>query len=498
VSTQVPGDPRPGDGGGPPSDDLYADPPSTDEPVVDDPFIFDDPEAQARHERRLERERRRRERAERRSVRGGLKGVLGRKRTASGDGVPAPPAGATPTDGSGTVERPRTPTEEPRTPTEEPTTARPTRMQRARAGVRRRLPNRPPTETVRRRRIAAIVALAIAAIVVWLGLALFQPFGGDGDDRVVVKIPKGAAAGDVGEILERKGVISGGPPLVSGSTLFRLRLSMAGKGDQIQSGSYVLATGMTYGAAIDELTAPPSQRPTPVVIPEGYTRDQIAKIASDTGLNGNYKKATKSSKQLNLGRYGAKGAKNLEGFLFPATYELQRRSGVEDLVERQIEEFRRNFKEVDMDYARSKNLTPYDVLIIASMIDREVQVPSERKLVAEVIYNRLEVGEPLYIDATIRYATGNYDKPLTQSELETDSPYNTRLNAGLPPGPIGNPGLDAIEAAADPGRGNNRFFVVKPGTCGEHFFTGSEQEFNAAADRYQRALEREGGSPTEC
>ena len=151
-----------------------------------------------------------------------------------------------------------------------------------------------------------------------------------------------------------------------------------------------------------------------------------------------------------------------------------------------------------MDYARSKNLTPYDVLIIASMIDREVQVPSERKLVAEVIYNRLEVGEPLYIDATIRYATGNYDKPLTQSELETDSPYNTRLNAGLPPGPIGNPGLDAIEAAADPGRGNNRFFVVKPGTCGEHFFTGSEQEFNAAADRYQRALEREGGSPTEC
>jgi UPF0755 protein len=205
-----------------------------------------------------------------------------------------------------------------------------------------------------------------------------------------------------------------------------------------------------------------------------------------------------SSKQLNLGRYGAKRAKNLEGFLFPATYELQRRSSVEDLVGRQLEEFRRNFKKVDMDYARSKNLTPYDVLIIASMIDREVQVPRERKLVAEVIYNRLEVGEPLYIDATIRYATGNYDKPLTQSELETNSPYNTRLAAGLPPGPIGNPGLDAIEAAADPGRGNNRFFVVKPGTCGEHFFTGSEQEFNAAADRYQRALEREGGSPTEC
>jgi UPF0755 protein len=491
VSTRVPRDPRPGDGGGPPSDDLYGDPPSTGEPLIDDPFSFDDPEAQARQERRLERERRRRERAERRSARGGLKGVFGRKRTASGDGVPAAPTGAAATDGSGAVEqRPM--------PTEEPTTVRPTRMQRARAGVRRRLPNRPPAETVRRRRIAAIVALAIGAIVVWLGLALFQPLGGDGDGRVVVKIPKGAAAGEVGEILERKGVISGGPPLVSGSTLFRLRLSMAGKGDEIQSGSYVLDSGMSYGAAIDELTAPPSQRPTPVVIPEGYTRDQIARIAKDSGLKGNYKKATVSSNQLNLGRYGANRAENLEGFLFPATYELQRRSSVEDLVGRQLEEFRRSFKKVDMDYARSKNLTPYDVLIIASMIDREVQVPRERKLVAEVIYNRLEIGEPLYIDATIRYATGNYDKPLTQSELETDSPYNTRLAAGLPPGPIGNPGLDAIEAAADPGRGNNRFFVVKPGTCGEHFFTGSEQEFNAAADRYQRALEREGGSPTEC
>jgi UPF0755 protein len=503
VSTRVPGDRRPGEGGGPASGDLYGDPPSTDEPLVDDPFIFDDPEARARHERRLERERRRRERAQRRSegaklAAGGLKAVFGRKRKGSGDGVPAAPTGEAATDGSGPDEQPAPPVDQPEPPVEQPTTARPTRMQRARAGVRRRMPNRPPAEAVRRRRIAAIVALAIGAIVVWLGLALFQPFGGDGDGKVVVKVPKGATADDVGEILERKDVISGGPPLVSGSTLFRLRLSMAGKSDQIQSGSYVLASGMSYGAAIDELTAPPSQRPTPVVIPEGYTRDQIAGIAKDTGLRGNYKKATVRSKQLNLGRYGAKGAKNLEGFLFPATYELQRRSSVEDLVERQLDEFRRNIKKVDMSYARSKNLTPYDVLIIASMVDREVQVPRERKLVAEVIYNRLKVGEPLSIDATIRYATGNYDKPLTQSELETDSPYNTRLNAGLPPGPIGNPGLDAIEAAADPGRGNNRFFVVKPGTCGEHFFTGSEQEFNAAADRYQRALEREGGSPTEC
>ncbi len=443
--------------------------PGTGERPVDevtpiDPFSFDDPEARAREERRLERERRRREREQRR---------LGVTRPSS--------------DGSNAVEQ--------------PTAVRPTRVQRARAGmagVRRRLPSRPSSTAIRRRRLAAVVAIAIAAVALWVVLALFQPFGGDGEGKVVVTIPKGATASEVGDILERKGVISGGPPFVSGSTLFRLRLSMAGKSDDIPSGSYTLASGMSYGAAIDELTASPAERGTTAVIPEGYTRDQIAKIASDAGLKGNYKKATLSSKQIDLKRYGAGDAKNLEGFLFPATYELQPHSSVDDLVAQQLKEFRRDFARVDLSYAKSKNLTPYDVLIIASMIDREVQVPSERRLVAEVIYNRLAAGQPLGIDATIRYATGNYDEPLKESELAIDSPYNTRLVAGLPPTPIGNPGLDAIEAAADPGRGDNRWFVVKPGTCGEHVFADTEQEFNKAADRYERALEREGGSPTEC
>ncbi|MGH2963078.1 MAG: endolytic transglycosylase MltG, partial [Solirubrobacterales bacterium] len=355
-----------------------------------------------------------------------------------------------------------------------------------------------PTAAIWRRRTAAVAVLAVAALVVWLLFAFFQPFGGDGEGKVVVTVPKGASASQVGDILERRGVISGGTPLVSGGTMFRLRLSMAGKTEEVQSGSYTLASGMSYGAAIDELTAPPSQRGTTVVAPEGYTRDQIAKVAADAGLDGSYKKATVSSREIDLKDYGAQRADHLEGFLFPATYELEARAGVEDLVSQQLREFERNFDKVDLDYARSKNLTSYDVLIVASMVDREVQVPSERKLVAEVIYNRLATGEPLAIDATIRYATNNYDEQLTESELDIDSPYNTRLVAGLPPTPIGNPGLAAIEAAADPGRGDNRFFVVKPGTCGEHTFTDSEEEFNQAAERYQRALQREGGSPTEC
>ncbi|HSJ16467.1 MAG TPA: endolytic transglycosylase MltG, partial [Solirubrobacterales bacterium] len=367
----------------------------------------------------------------------------------------------------------------------------------ARAAVRR-ASRRPSPDVVRRRRLAAGAVAAVGVVFLWLLVAFFQPFGGGGEGKVVVTIPNGASASEVGEILEEKGVISGGPPFVSGSTLFRWRLTMAGKQDDIPSGSYTLASGMSYGAAIDELTASPAERGITVVIPEGYTREQIAGVADDVGLKGDYMRASKSSNAVDLKRYGAKGAPSLEGFLYPATYELKPGASADDLVAQQLAAFEQNFRKVDLKYAESKNLTPYDVLTIASMIDREVQIPRERPLVGEVIYNRLEIGEPLSIDATIRYATGNFDRPLKESELAIDSPYNTRLVAGLPPSPIGNPGLDAIEAAADPGRGDNRFYVVKPGTCGEHVFTDSEREFNEAADRYQRALEREGGSPTEC
>jgi UPF0755 protein len=169
-----------------------------------------------------------------------------------------------------------------------------------------------------------------------------------------------------------------------------------------------------------------------------------------------------------------------------------------DLVQLQVQNFRRRIKAVNMKYARSKNLTTYDVLIIASMIEREVQVPRERKLVAAVIYNRLHDGMPLGIDATTRFAVGNYTRPLTNLQLDSPSPYNTRLRAGLPPGPIGNPGLATIEAAAQPAKVDYLFYVVKPGTCGEHNFSSNDAQFARDQAAYQRALEAKGSSPTSC
>jgi UPF0755 protein len=152
-----------------------------------------------------------------------------------------------------------------------------------------------------------------------------------------------------------------------------------------------------------------------------------------------------------------------------------------------------------MGYARSKNLTTRDVVTIASMIEREAGVASQRKLVAAVIYNRLREGMPLGIDATTRFATGNYDRPLTESELAVDSPYNTRTHAGLPPGPIDSPGLASIEAAAHPARIDYLYYVTEPGACGKLAFSTTAAEFEADAARYDEAREAAGGaSPDSC
>jgi UPF0755 protein len=254
----------------------------------------------------------------------------------------------------------------------------------------------------------------------------------------------------------------------------------------------VLAVALVLGGVAAALAYRHFHRATPppavlktitVTIPEGYSREQTALVAKEAGLEGSYMKASKGH----------------EGFLFPDTFELEQGAPASDLVQLQLEDFKRRIAGVDMSYARSKNLTTRDVVTIASMIEREAQLEKERPLIAAVIYNRLREGMPLGIDATIRFATGNYDQPLTESELALDSPYNTRLNAGLPPGPIGSPGLASIEAAAHPAKVDYLYYVVKPGTCGEDSFSSSAAEFEADVAAYNEAREAAGGeSPDSC
>jgi uncharacterized YceG family protein len=169
--------------------------------------------------------------------------------------------------------------------------------------------------------------------------------------------------------------------------------------------------------------------------------------------------------------------KNAEGFLFPATYDFVAATTSRQLVQDQLQAFCANWRQVNRSYATSKNLTAYDILKIASMIERETLAPDERRLVAAVIYNRLHDQMALGIDATLRYGLNiSPTKSILESQLQNPTPYNTRLHLGLPPTPIANPGLASIQAAAHPAKVDYLYFVRKPDKV-HNFFTASASAF---------------------
>ncbi len=239
--------------------------------------------------------------------------------------------------------------------------------------------------------------------------------------------------------------------------------------------------------ATTKVAAPP--KPLRIVFPEGFTRREMA--ARVTAVNEiaqrkrhvrprlselAYLRATaRSTLPARLAGDGKR--RSLEGFLFPATYEFLPTTTSAQLVRKQLTAFRRVWAKLDLRYARSKNLTRYDVLIIASMIEKEAVAPEERKLIAAVIYNRLKARMALGIDATIRYGLGvPGTQALRQSQLDDPTPYNTRVHRGLPPTPIANPGLASLRAAAHPARVGYLYFVRKPDKM-HHFFTASYSDF---------------------
>lgn len=256
----------------------------------------------------------------------------------------------------------------------------------------------------------------------------------------------------------------------------------------------LLGGGAAAAFAVHHRSAPPPPPTTirqlrqfRIVFPEGFTRAQmavrvraVAKIAKRESRRkvrlseAAYLAATKRPRAIP--GFGSK-PRPLEGFLFPDTYDFDRTSTSAQLVAEQLQEFETEWKTLNLSYARSKNLTPYDVLTIASILEGEAQVPSELPLVSAVIYNRLKDGMTLGMDSTLRYGLHvPGTQALTQSELANPTPYNTRLHAGLPPTPIGNPGLAALQAAAHPAHVDYLYFVRKPDHR-HHYFTANYQDF---------------------
>ncbi len=339
-----------------------------------------------------------------------------------------------------------------------------------------------------------LVALVVV-VVLFVANAVIEPFKGDGAGSVAVKIPAGVNAGDVGSILADRGV-------VSSAFFFELRATLGGDRGNLRAGVYRLRKGMSNGAALAVLTEVKAAAAViKVVLPEGPARSEIAPVVKKQGVSGSYISASVSSTKLNPRSYGAPAnVKSLEGFLFPATYELLKKAPTaRRLVDDQMVAFKRNFASVDMSYAKKKNLTAFDVVTLASIIEREVFLDRDRALVAAVFYNRLRQSISLGADATTRFAVSNWSKPLTVSELNSPSKYNTRRFSGLPPGPIGNPGLASIKAAAKPAKSDYLFFVVAPCRNGGLSFAKTDAEFQKLRAIYNNKRAALGGKdPSRC
>jgi UPF0755 protein len=319
-------------------------------------------------------------------------------------------------------------------------------------------------------RAFSLVPLVLAAVVIWFAIELFEPFGGSPHGSVTVVVPAHSSASQIGTLLEHDGVISSG-------FFFNLRATLDGERGHLRAGTYHFQLGMSYASVLTALTkAPKAAQTTQLTISEGHTRQYIAGLLRRQRIKGNYVAATRSSKLLNPHTYGApRHVASLEGFLFPDTFSLVDPVRVSALVADQLRDFKQRFATVNLGYAHRKHLSDYDVVKIASLIEAEAASDRARPLVASVIYNRLADGMMLQFDSTTRYATGNFTRPLTVSQLHSTSPYNTHTHLGLPPTPIDSPGVASIQAAAHPARSHYLYFFAKPCSNATVFATSYAQ-----------------------
>ncbi len=328
-----------------------------------------------------------------------------------------------------------------------------------------------------RRKYALLAALTV--LLLMAGILLFRhyfcPTRGETPVRVVIE--EGENASSIGEKLHAEGV-------VTSATLFRILAWFQGRQGRFRAGHYLLYPGMRYGEVFSILEAGPNYQ-VRLTIPEGLTVEQTAELAARaTGMEaGEFLEAAAAGDyQLEILPEEQKG--NLEGLLFPKTYELPADIAPRELVEVLLRQFQVETAGLDWSRAERLGVTPYQVIIVASLIEREAALEEERPLVAAVIYNRLRLGMLLQIDATVQYALPEWKAVLTYEDLKTPSPYNTYLHKGLPPAPICSPGLASIRAALEPADVDYLYYVATGG--GGHFFTADYQEFLRVKEEVQR------------
>ncbi len=321
--------------------------------------------------------------------------------------------------------------------------------------------------------VAFLAALALGGWAVYRHLTVGYVFSAPPPGaRVQVEIPRGASLDQIGDILQSASVVPSGGAFVS-------RAEEDGYAHRFQPGTYTLREYDGYRNIINVLVLTASAPSDSVTFPEGYTARAMAQAASRSipGFSADEYVDLTLKHPLPHTVAGMKPGAPLEGLLFPATYEFPPLTTPRSLIDLQFRLFSKALDGIDLSRAKKANLTEYDVVIIASMIEREVRVPRERRLVAAVIWNRLRIDMLLQIDATLLYGLNRRAGSLTQSDLDRDTPYNTYLRRGLPPTPICNPGLASLRAAADPAAVDYLYYVIRNDGSGRHRFSKDYDQF---------------------
>lgn len=325
-----------------------------------------------------------------------------------------------------------------------------------------------------RRKWSALGGILFVLILLMAGV-YFYDFDRVGlHGTAMVDVPRNSTGRDIADTLEKKGVIRS-------STLFRLYSRILGSGKSLQSGTYKMKQGMTVKEAMTKLRSGMTESVF-VTVPEGYTVHQIAALLDEAGVKGadDFEGEAASYGPLKY-QYGPLPVSvKAEGFLFPDTYNIPKEYTARQICDMMYKRTDDMLTPEIRKKAQAKHLTLHDLMTLASMVEREARFKEDQEPIASVMLKRLSIGMPLQIDATIQYALGSPKAELTIQDTRIDSPYNTYTHKGLPPGPIGSPGMDAIEAVLDAEPGEYLYYVAQPD--GHHIFTKSYEEHQAETE----------------
>jgi len=319
--------------------------------------------------------------------------------------------------------------------------------------------------------LAVCCCLLVFVVALGVGAAYLFRTGSQGG-AVTVTIPTGSSLHAVADVLAQAGV-------VPHALAFEIRARLSGTGSQFKAGTYALRVNEPYSALSAALIAGAKPRTIKVTIPEGYTVAQTATLLRGkiTGFSAKQYRTLAEDYPGHVGVKGYKRGTTLQGLLFPATYDVLPTVTPSQFIGLQLAAFHANIAKVDMTRAAKANLTPYDVVIIASLIEGEAGAAHDRAKIAAVVWNRLKQGMKLQIDATVLYALGKHKNIVTFQDLKVVSPYNTYLHSGLPPTPIDNPGLATLAAAASPAAVDYLYYVGRSDGTGPLYFSSSYSQF---------------------